>query len=375
MQFRHRRRAAVLVAGLVIAANGLLTATLSHLYGSSGASFASYPAYTLYGLVAGGNYRRAMEEFGPQLQALPTEAGRARFLYARTWERVRREPGTALTSLAHNEAQFLRKLVPNLNHVVSASAFVTDPMARVMPSAAETRRERRLGLPLLAVALGALALRWRRLAGADRGLLAAGALGLLASAPFVHGDGGFRVVASAYPLLAILLSAGLAPGRPGSSFPEIVRSTRVLTATAAACAVAVAGVGLVVPSLDLARLPAPDPRRMAGLVSGRDVVVRIDGLSPAVVAWNAPPADLQAPFLSRRQFRRHLDFAGAAVAADFEPLDPPYAVLEAWDFVGRAPRIIVIEPGVLRSRGVFLRLQVEAGGELLVARAWRPLAP
>jgi len=373
VQLRHRLRAAVLVVAVVIGANGLLTATLNRVYGGSQSSFASYPAFTLYGLAAGSNYRQALEEFGPQLQALPNERSRARFLYARSWERVRREPRTLLKTLARNEANFLRKLVPNLSRVVSASAFVTDPMARVRPSGVVTRRERNLGLPLLVVALGALASRWRRLPGADRGLIAAGILGLLASAPFVHGDGGFRVVASAYPLLAILFAAGLAPRRPGFLTP--VAAARGLARTAVAYAAGIVGIGLVVPSLNVARLPAPDGRLMAGLVPGRDAVVRIDGLSPAVLVWNAPPSDLHVTSLSRRQFRRHLDFADASVAVDFDRLDPPYVVVGAWDFVARALRIIVIEPGVLRSRGVFLRLEAEPRGELLVARAWSPLGP
>jgi len=375
VQFRHRLRAAVLVVAVVIGANGLLTATLNRVYGGSQSSFASYPAYTLYGLAAGNNYRQAAEEFGPQLQALPNERSRARFLYARSWESVRRKPRTLLRTLARNEARFLRKLVPNLSRVVSASAFVTDPMARVLPSDVVMRRERNLGLPLLVVALGALASRWRRLPGADRGLIAAGILGLLASAPFVYGDGGFRVLATAYPLLAILFAAGLAPRRPGALTPVAAAATRGLARTAAAYAAGIVGIGLVVPSLQMARLPAPDGRLMAGLVPGRDAVVRIDGLSPAVLVWNAPPGDLQVPALNRRQFHRHLDLADAPVAVDFDLLDPPYAVVGAWDFVARAQRIFVIEPGVLRSRGVFLRLQAEPRGELLVARAWSPLGP
>jgi hypothetical protein len=374
----HRGRMRVAVAAAaVIAAGALITSTLNRLYGSPDSSFVSYPAYTLYGLATGSNYKQARDDFGAEMERVSDDRERARFLYRRSWERIRDDPGLLLATLARNEGKFFVKLLPNLAPLVSPMPLLAPPMSRVRATPDAAAVDKWTGAPVLAAAFLAFLAFWWRSRRDERAFWLAAGTGLMASAPFVYGDAGLRGLAAAYPLLALALSAGLTPRRALWSTPAAERNTRQNAAIGGAVAALILLSALLGPSLARRGVERPAAAILDHATADEVLVAAVKD-APAVVVWGQAPADLPAPAINRRQFQRHLELSHVPPETGLDSLKPPFALLSVYDFVTRGQRILAAPPDVLRERAPFLKLVVRRLGadrNVLQAVAWEPAEP
>lgn len=373
---RGRRRAMAAAVLGVAAAGALTSSTLNRLYGSADSSIASSGAYPLYGLATGSNYKQVREDFAEMARG-GDDRERARFLYRRSWELIRDDPGRFLRTLARNEGKFFIKLLPNLGPLVSPVPLWAPPMSRVRATPDAAAVDRWTGLPLLAAALLAfLAFLWR-CPWRERGFWLAGAAGLLASAPFVYGDAGLRGLAAAYPLLALALAVGLTPRRGLWRTASSERATRPHAGLAAAVAALIVLSAVAGPALCRTRVRRPDPAALSRARSEARVVASV-AKAPVVVVWGQAPSDLPAPAINRRQFQRHLELSHLEPETGLAGLKPPFALLSVYDFASKGQRIMAAPPDVLRAKAPFLTLVVrELGGDrnVVQALAWEPAGP
>lgn len=363
------RRAALGVA-LIALSGVLLSASLNALYGTSDASASSAGAYPFYGLVTGSNYRQIREDLGAELEQLPDERARTRLIYRRGWERLRADPGTAVRALGRNLRKFAGKTPAVLYGVVSPQALVLSPWERAEPAPEVQVLDRWLGRVLIGIAMLAFVRYAWRSAWDERLFWLAAASGVVLSAPVVYGDAGLRGLGASFPLLAGLLSVGLARGgrRPPDARIVESRTTRVLAWSAAALvAVALAG-----PALAHASARRPGVDALAALPADT-LVVRLRP-APAIVVSNRPRPELDVPVLPRRQYLRHLGLANVA-GSGFDRPEPPFALVSAYDYVARRQRVLIVPPEAL-AQGRFLRVRARPAAEdenLLVVTEWEPL--
>jgi len=176
-------RRLALATGAVVA--GLaINVPISAAYGDGNASLNGNFAYTLYGLANGGTGWAAAEaQFDADPSANEREVTNA--VYSAAIEQIKSHPGTFLRGLRHGYSDYFDQ---------GPYGFIDDPWDSLVAL-------------LAAVGIVTSLLTGRRAEGAFFVLMAAG---MLASAPFVFDDGGFRVFAATVPLLSILPAVGLA---------------------------------------------------------------------------------------------------------------------------------------------------------------------
>lgn len=369
--FRRQWRRALPVLAAVALAGSLATTALNRLYGSGQAGFTTYPAYTLYGLTRHSNWTQARADFGQELDAIGAEKQVARFLYAKAFENLRRDPRPFLRALERNLTRFLGKLPANLARVVTLRP-VFAPSAGP-PSVDEVTLDTRLGGPLLLIAAGAFAFFLVRAGAVDRWFWLAATAGLLASIPFVYGDAGFRGLAAAYPLIALALGLGWTQGRRVE--PSAARQRRLVLASGA-IAVSLLVVALVGPAVARAFAHRPDPVLMGAADPGAVVVAPAD--SAAVVVTNVRRAPFErVPRIERREFVRMLEWAGLEPEQQehLESTRTPFAVLSAYDHLARRLALLVSPVEMLHEGDGFLSVQVQpvAGSQFVDVVEWRRL--
>lgn len=361
-------------AAIVLFSAWMLSAATTHavngLYGAGQSSFWSYPAYTLYGLTRDSNYKQAQHDYGTQIAELPSEREVARFLYARAFDALRREPGLFLRALFDNELKFFEKLGANLSRLVTIQAFFTSEAERARPPIAERYANVLLGLPLLLVAAGASFLRiLRTKEAADRLFWVASGVGILGSVPFVYGDAGFRGLAVAYPFIAVFLALGL--GHRDSLRPRAVELPLVQAAVATTAGVAL--LALLVPGVVHRFWPQPSAELRLGLRPGTTLLVDVTQ-SPAVLVSRSRRANLpDVPWIDERAYAELLELADLPEDFGLATLKLPFSLATVYDHVTRRAYLLVGTVDLLRQRG-FVRVDVDAIGQGAVVRD-RRLAP
>ena len=367
--FRKQWLRAAIALLAVCALSAAATHALNKLYGAGQSSFWSYPAYTLYGLTRDSNYKQAQHDYHAQIAELSTEREVARFLYARAFDALRREPGLFARALVDNELKFVEKLGANLSRIVTIRAFFASAAERARPSVPERRANVIFGLPLLLGAASASLLRIFRTK--DRGerlfWIAAGA-GILGSVPLVYGDAGFRGLAVAYPFFALFLALGLGRRRdvlrsPGTEVP--------LIQAAAATTVGIVLLALLVPGIAHRFWPQPGAEVRTGQTPGVSMLVDI-AQSPAVLVSRSPRANLQGvPWIDEREYGEFLDLAEVPHDTGLYALKLPFSLATVYDYVSRRAYLLAGPVDLLRQRG-FVRVDVEAiGGTGAIVRDTR----
>jgi len=371
----RRRLVTIATLVLVILLGGLHTHLINRFYGSGEASATSYFAYTLFGLTRNANYKRAETDFGRELAALPNEDARARFLYARSWERLRQDPRDFLRALAGNEWEFLTRLGLNLSLGVSPRPHLQPPEAG-LPREPELWRDAPWGGVLLGLGLLGFARHLRRASHRERLFWLTSLFGVAASAPFVFGDTGVRALAAAFPLLALAFGAGLSArvGRRPLLAPVLkVENQGVLTAaalTAALLAVCLGG-----PAVVHAMAPRPAIEQVARARAEGAVVVLPTSCAAVAVTGRGRALDLAVPTLNRAQLRRLLGLGYFEDPADLSSLPTPVVLASCLDHASGVQRLIAAPPRLLRERG-FVRLDLSPlaeGSRFAQALALTPL--
>jgi len=197
-------------------------------------------AFTACGLAMGGSWADAEQRYAADLASLPSEKAKASFLYAKTFELVRRDPRPLLGILLENERLFFLEIGPWLHGL----AFLDVP---------------RIALASCLQVLLLLAIVRHLFRGRVPGesmFWLAGWTGILLSVPFIR-DGGWRALAASWPFLAAFVSTGLA--MPG--VVHLSRSRRSMwdgsREVAAGCLVLLATGALAGPWITHAALSAP----------------------------------------------------------------------------------------------------------------------
>jgi hypothetical protein len=372
--FEHRRRwrlaaAALLAAALVPAG---LPWALNALWGMGQGGFTAYPAYTLYGLTRGSNYKQVAEDFADDLPRLGSEGEAARFLYRRALENLRADPLPFLRGLLGNARRFAGKTSQRYALMVSpVTPFLPGHDAADLP-ASFRRPVRILGsLVLVPAVIGLGILLWRARGTAAARFALAFTGGLLASAPLVVGDAGFRGLSTVGPFLGLGLAAGVA-GR--------VRPARL--AAAARPPRTAAALGL---TLALVALAGPAPARvLAGRPQGLAVGLGGAGEGSLVASLEDAPAVIVAsrfvdvpgrPQITPRDMTWLLEVGAFPASEALEALPRPFALLSGFDQRQGVQRVLVASHQILRERGL-LGITVEpldGAGVVLRAVAWRPL--
>ncbi len=353
----RRRLVAIGTLLLVILLGGLHTHLINRGYGSGQASATSYFAYTLFGLTRNANYQRAEADFGRQLAALPNEDARARFLYARSLERLRQQPGDFLRALAGNEWEFLTRLSLNLSLAFSFRPLVESPATRSPPDF-DPGHEVLFGGALLALGLLGFARHCWHADRAERMFWITSLFGVAASAPFVFGDTGVRALAAAFPFLALAFGAGLSVrvGRRQLLAPALGMENRGVLTAAALTAVLLA-LCLGGPALAHATAPHPAVEALARARAESTAIVLPTSCAAVVVTGGGWDIELDVPTLGRAQVRRLLALGYFEDASDLTQLPSPVVLASCFDHASGVQRLLAAPPRLLREGG-FVRLEL-----------------
>jgi hypothetical protein len=369
--FRRRGLQALAAVAAVALAGSLSTAALNGLYGSGQATFTTYPAYTLYGLSRYSNWTQAQVDFGDALERMGDEKQVARFLYGQALANVRRSPGVFFRALRRNLTRFAGKLPGNLARAVTLRPFV-DPGADA-PSGDEYARDVRLGAPLLlAGALAWLAYLWRAPVE-DRLFWLGASAGLLGSVPLVYGDAGFRGLSPAYPFIAVALAIGF--GRRGWP-PPPEGAQRRLVKGASALTVALLAAALLLPALARALAARPAPELLRQAAPGALVIQPARATAVIVSGLRRAPFE-RVPRIERREFLRMLDWAALDPPhrAPLESARTPFAVVSAYDSLGRRQALLLAPVELLREGSAYVSVEVQPveGSAFANVVGWRRL--
>lgn len=170
------------------------TMTLSKLYGSSNQIQGANFSYVTAGLSLGVNYADARDKYASDLSVIKTKAAQARFLYAKTIENIRANPGIIGNELLKREWIFLEGIVAQLFTGYGGYArcprllFIWFMVVSVVGWFCIISKKRERGELAFYIFL---------------------IVSIIVSAPFVIYDDGWRVLMSAYPVFWMAISSGL----------------------------------------------------------------------------------------------------------------------------------------------------------------------
>lgn len=326
--FPGRRLKAAGVVAAVFLAGSLHTMLLNQLYSSGEATFTSHVARTLYGLARGGNYEQADADLGAD-DTRP-EAEQASGVWRAAFAEIASHPSVFLGSLGHNESRFLSKTPVTLSQALSPRWLLQTADERMRPTSAEIRRDYWWGgaLLLLAAALAVLHLARRDRASALFWALAAA--GVLASAPFIYSDTGFRALAPSYPFIAAFLALGaVSRVRAHPQAQSLDHAERTLVRASGGIALAVAVVAAIGP---MAVRPLW-PRMSSGGAAAVEALVDLRTAPLVVIRNPLEAADYgRLRTLDRPDFLRLVRYAD--LKGELGPLTqrrPPFAVLSCYE--------------------------------------------
>ncbi len=210
----------------------LVSATLLRLYGSGTGVVGSNFSFVICGATHGGDWTTCQSLYRDELQKTgPTfGATQAHFLYAKAWERFRRDPSILYHRLIDGERAFLGNLMP-----VMLGGYTTPFLPDWFP---------RTAWAALA-ACGLLITFWRQRERRELAFWLLMWLGLLMSAPLVIFADGWRALSSILPFVALFLACGFSsqPGDLDSLAPTAGRASK----TALAGMFATVSLWLVIP--------------------------------------------------------------------------------------------------------------------------------
>ena len=214
---RRRLALGLLAAGSYLATL-LVSPGLNAIYGSGKGQTGANLAWVAAGLSLGETWGAAEAKYAPELAPLTTEVERARLLYSKAAENVRRDPWPAIRAIGRS-FRLLESQTPELfGNLTGAAGFGSVVVALLLAH----RMVRRLGVPLWLLRIGA------PFAG-----------GVLLCIPVIYLDGGWRVLAASAPLIFTFVS--LLVATPDDAAPEVTRPDRI-----AACCPALLMVSMAV---------------------------------------------------------------------------------------------------------------------------------
>ena len=360
--FRRRRRRALRWAVPALLGAIVFTSALGRAYGAGESSFYARPAFFAYGLARGANEEQVNLDFAERRRDFTNEGQFARFVLGQALSEFRRQPAVLVRSCLTGAWRVVEK-----NGKVLAG--IANP-TRIANSLRDRPRPGETAWPGRAVLIVLCALSAVRVVRGREALFWAAVLGgTIASGAFVGNDNPVHGVAAVHPLIALAVSLGLAsaPFRMGA---RRVAASEVRTARASlAFGLGLALLALAGPAAARSDWPTPPPNMLLGMQPGQDLVIAPQ-TSPAVTVGPGS--------LSFSRYRLLLE--QSATHMDVVQPAPPFAILSAWDFVGRRQRVIYAPADVARAEG-FVHLDLEEekpapnSQRVVRAGAWRVLGP
>jgi len=294
---KRRLKFAILAVVAVLAVCVGESQLLNKLYGSGKGALGSNYSYSVCGLTHGGDWTTCLSLYpveGLERRGA-TEAEIARYLYLKAWEKFQREPSIFINRLAATERFFVDNV---LERAFVGYTYV--PIPRRFPIRA---------WELLAVA-GLIFVLGRRRERRELSFWVFMALGILASAPLVIMDDGWRVLSASFPLIALFLACGF-------STPATMQPPRDLAETSWKPKLALWGMFLVLASW----LVVPgfahwlDPigaRALKSVTAAADERIVLGGryMAGYLVVPDGEPVPIRVPAMHLSEFRKILEYSG-----------------------------------------------------------------
>jgi hypothetical protein len=191
----ERLKRTLLTIMAVLVGCALLSVALVRLYGSGHGLLGSDASFAICGLTHGGDWRKCQSLYAKELAQAGPDFGsaQARYLYGKAWEAFRRKPSVLLGRLVEGEEIFAENVTTRM-----LTGYTTSITPRWFPRQTWTV----IALVGLTITL------WRRREQRELSFWLFMWLGLLASAPFVIFDDGWRVLSSMFPFVALFLACG-----------------------------------------------------------------------------------------------------------------------------------------------------------------------
>ncbi len=180
--------ALVMAVALGLGWTFLLTATYGTGRGAASANF----SYVCCGMALGGTWKDAGRSYAEQLSQLKNEKLKSDFLYAKSWELIRENPKPLFRALWAGERAFLKASMPFGSQLLQLKSAVLVLATMLLFS--------------LALVVYLVRIRKRR----ERGFWLTCVLGFLLSMAVIFVNGGWRVLAASWPMIAAFFTLGLA---------------------------------------------------------------------------------------------------------------------------------------------------------------------
>lgn len=347
----RRGMAGVVAAGILL--GFLLNGSLIRIYGGRWSVGHGNFSLTLYGLATGKpGWQRIYEDF-PEARAMPEEA-LMRFGYDRAAEAFVRDPALLVRGLASSFGVFLERFPAPYKREIGQFAGTTV-----------------LWILVAGFLAGIARFLLRSRGKGPSGLLAAYAVGFLASVPFLWVDGGERVLLPAMPALAALAAAGMngwrqevspACGRGEERFPAPAVQAAVLAALLAAAALAGPAVAFRAKGPSGAVPPSP------GATPG-SLVIRSDSPHISILGRGSsrttfvPRVRLETyrrniPGFAKEEFRRLSGPGTLFLARSYSPAHGPKSLYDKFVWVLGPPGMTDGSPKLLLLEGRYVWEQI-----------------
>ena len=318
----------------------LLNKSLTLLYGQGGGMMNDNFAHTILGLTMGTNWISAQTHYKNDLQTLPWDQ-QSLFMYRMAWEHFQDNPWVLLGSLQRGLVHFLQgfpgayrrlSVPPSLVPLFESFGVIGGAAITVLTV---VQLVRRTSWPVVAFWLAV-------------------ATGFLLSIPFVWDDGGPRVIAATFPMLAGLVAMALATRGPDA---QASGENRAIRAVVMRLTVALVFVALAMPGV--LHLFYRTSASSAGTLQADEIA--IDGYATVGV----DVVDQRHPSGSPTQIDvEQLTYSvGATLGGQDLPsfLDypRPYSFFLAYDLTLRYPIFVFAPPSSFPPRARVVKLKVK----------------
>ncbi len=327
-----KRLAGVLITLAAIGAAWFINQTIIRLYGTADGTLLSNFSYVIYGLSQGGtSWTQALTDF-PQLTA-SGEAKAASFLYQKAAEAILTKPYLLLWGLIKSFMLGIASFPPHVLRLIADGSDGGSPWSLVHLAVA--------GAFLVpAMALGAFKFmkgRWAKLDRFDFFLIVQ-LLAFFASLPFFYLDGGIRLTAATFAVLAVTMALILSTLTPSKQFAENVAVSKTVGIAATAAVVVVVLASLLAPKFNYLIEPAPMETAGTCRAGEERLVVRVGDGSTHINILNDRNQPSVGPDI------RHADFSISESnegKQDWKSLSTPATILLAFDVRSQSLRQIV----------------------------------
>jgi hypothetical protein len=335
-----------IVVGMAVVVAILLTnfgfvGALSKLYGTEGGATGSNFSHTICGLTHNTDWIGCMNLYAEDLKSLRNEAEVAQFFYARAREKFVAEPELFLTRLLDGERYFLLDVreriltgytgtIPSLFPKKLWMLFVIAGIAWVLLS----RRERH-ELSFWTLIIGSI----------------------VASAPFVIFDDGWRVLCTSFPLISLLIASGFSTPICAPKVAEVEPRHVSRLVVPSFLVLAIAGLSFAVPGI-AHRLDLLDGRHLHDVAvdSNEELILGARHMAGFLVLPDGAPLPKSPPAIPFSAFAAIVSNSGIE---QYQPLvtpvpafSPPFGMVSVPAYRKKSSGLLIVPPEMMEREDV-----------------------